>query len=115
MTATAGISIVMAAGKVLAADNADVKVSETIVPPAYVPPVNGGTIFDDDTIKAATLKKEELNVLTHKKSPFCIVCDAPVKIGFKVQDQRCSSRIQPTGISLTSRTVTDDIKLRVLR
>lgn len=109
---TAGVLMAMAAGQAMAVDGSvDVKVKGTIVPPACVPTVSGGTVFDYGTIKAASVKADEFNILAQKKAPFSIVCDAPTKIAFKTVDQRNGSAIQPTGMIVTSRKITDDIKL----
>ena len=97
------------AGQAMAAgDSIDVKVTGQFVPPACVPTVAGGAVFDYGSIKAATLAVDNYTVLSAKKLDFNIVCDSPMKVAFKAVDQRKSSVVKTVGVSVLGRTINND-------
>lgn len=93
MTMFAGILLTMAAGQAMAADSVDVKVGGTIVPPACVPAVSGGAVFDYGAIKAASLAKDDYTMLPQKSLTFTLTCDSPMKVAFKSLDARKGTQI----------------------
>ncbi|WP_312629314.1 DUF1120 domain-containing protein [Scandinavium sp.] len=95
-------ALVLAAGQAMAVDdNVDVKVTGQIVPPACVPAISGGAVFDYGSIKAASLAQDDYTVLSGKSLSFTVKCDAPMKIAFKTTDIRKDSGfLGPAGIKL---------------
>ncbi|MEW5558767.1 DUF1120 domain-containing protein [Enterobacter asburiae] len=100
MKLSIAVLLAMVAGHVMAVeDSVDVKVTGKIVPPACVPVVSGGAVFDYGTIKAASLKPDNYTVLNIKSLNFTVKCDAPMKIAFKTTDVRKDSGFPaPSGI-----------------
>lgn len=90
---------------VAATDSVDVKVMGDIVPPACVPTVAGGAVFDFGSIKAASLKLDDFNTLNEKALGFNVVCDAPMKIAFKTADNRSGSAVIPVGMNIQNRVI----------
>ncbi|MEW5558766.1 DUF1120 domain-containing protein [Enterobacter asburiae] len=108
----AAMVLALAAGNAMAVnDKADVKVTGKIVPPACVPVVTGGAVFDFGTTKAASLKQDALNYLGEKGLKFSITCDSPTKIAFRTTDLRNGSAISVSDMKLLSRPTTSDMKL----
>ncbi|KZQ00373.1 hypothetical protein A3N42_19285 [Klebsiella aerogenes] len=97
------------AGQAMAADdNVDVKVTGQIVPPACVPAVNGGAVFDYGAIKAGSLPQDDFFTgLTEKSLKFAITCDSPMKIAFTSVDGRKGSAVIPVGKSIQQQTITE--------
>ncbi|MEW5558770.1 DUF1120 domain-containing protein [Enterobacter asburiae] len=90
----AAMVLALAAGNAMAVnDKADVKVTGKIVPPACVPAVAGGAVFDYGVIKAATLKKDDYTKLAAKNLSFTVTCDSSMKVGFKTLDGRAGTGI----------------------
>ena len=90
------VVMTMAAGQAMAAtDRVDVKVTGDIVPPACVPAVSGGAVFDYGGIKAASLAKDDYTVLDRKSLDFSVKCDSPTKIAFKATDGRPGTNVVP--------------------
>lgn len=99
----AGIVLALMAGQALAAeDTVDVKVTGQIVPPACVPAVTGGAVFDYGAIKAASLSQDNYTVLPQKSLTFSLTCDSPTKVAFKSTDGRAGSAVIPVGSKLWS-------------
>lgn len=92
-------------------DSLDIKVAGQIVPPACVPTVAGGAVFDYGSIKAASLKLDGYNPLSQKSLGFNVICDAPMKIAFKTVDGRSGSAIIPVGTKMQQREITSDTSL----
>ncbi|HEJ0337330.1 TPA: DUF1120 domain-containing protein [Klebsiella aerogenes] len=89
------------AGQAMAADdNVDVKVTGQIVPPACVPAVSGGAVFDYGVIKAGSLASDDFTVLSKKTLDFSVNCDAAMKIAFKAIDGRSDTKVNPVGKSI---------------
>lgn len=100
---TAGVLLAMAAGQAMAVeDSVDVKVTGQIVPPACVPAVSGGAVFDLGTIKAATLAKDDYTLLAKKDLTLTVTCDSPMKVAFSGIDARAGTAVPPVGKGLIS-------------
>lgn len=94
--------LAMSASQAMAADSADVKVAGTIVPPACVPVIAGGAVFDYGGIKAASLAMNDYTVLNEMSRDFSITCESPVKIAIKSTDARKDSAVVPVGKKINS-------------
>ncbi|WP_312629318.1 DUF1120 domain-containing protein [Scandinavium sp.] len=86
------------AGQAMAVDdNVDVKVTGQIVPPACIPAVNGGAVFDYGAIKAGSLKSDSFNVLAKKGLSFSLTCSSPMKVAFISADGRAGTVVSGGG------------------
>lgn len=86
------------AGQAMAVDgNVDVKVTGQIVPPACIPAVNGGAVFDYGAIKAGSLKSDSFNVLAKKGLSFSLTCSSPMKAAFISADGRAGTVVSGGG------------------
>ncbi|KZQ00375.1 hypothetical protein A3N42_19295 [Klebsiella aerogenes] len=95
--ASAALLAVIAGHAMAADDNVDVKVTGQIVPPACVPAVSGGAVFDYGTIKAGSLKKDDFNVLSKKELNFSLTCNYPMKVAFISTDGRVGTVVSGGG------------------
>lgn len=94
----AAAALVLAAGQAMAVDdNLDVKVTGQIVPPACVPAISGGAVFDYGAIKASSLTSDDYTMLPQKGLSFNITCDSPMKVAFRTLDGREGTGINPIG------------------
>ncbi len=75
-------------GSAMAANSVDVRVIGTITPAACTPTVSGGGVVDYGVIRANTLSADAYTVLPTKQLDFSIVCDAPIKAGWTVTNDR---------------------------
>lgn len=78
---------------VAATDSVDVKVSGNIIPPACIPKMAGGAVFDYGGIKVASLKTDSFNLLDKKSLTFSLACDSPMKVAFKSVDGRAGTAV----------------------
>jgi len=92
-------------------DNVDVKVTGQILPPACIPSMSGGAVFDYGAIKAASLKSDDFNLLAEKTLNFSVSCDSPTKMAFKVTDARKGTAVLPVGKNMQRRDITADTAL----
>ncbi|MEW5558764.1 DUF1120 domain-containing protein [Enterobacter asburiae] len=100
------------AGQAMAVDdNVDVKVTGQIVPPACIPAMSGGAVFDYGGIKAASLNSDDFNVLGEKTLNFSVACESPTKMAFKVTDARKGTAVLPVGKRMQQRTIATDTAL----
>lgn len=84
----------------MAADSADIKVDGSIVPPACVPSMSGGAVFDYGGIKAASLAQDAYNGLSEKSLDISVTCDSPMKIAFAGIDNRAGTAADVEGVWL---------------
>lgn len=88
----------LAAGQAMAeGDSIDVRVTGQFIPPACVPAVSGGAVFDFGSIKAASLAQDDYTVLGEKVLNFTVKCDSPMKVAFKTVDGRAGTAVNPVG------------------
>lgn len=104
----AAAALVLAAGQARAIDdNVDVKVTGQIVPPACVPAIGGGAVFDYGAIKAASLMSDDYTMLPQKVLSFNITCNSPMKVAFRTLDGRVGTGITPVGKKIFNNTVSE--------
>lgn len=82
-----------------AATTAELKLIGTITPASCVPNFTGGSTIDYGTIPASTLNATEQSRLPNKSTSFTVTCDAPVKFGFSVIDERSATAVAEIGSS----------------
>lgn len=80
------------AASAFAAD-AELKVTGTITPASCTPAFSGGGVIDYGTMPASTLSSAAQTTLPDKTSTLTITCDAPVKYGVTVLDNRAASAV----------------------
>ncbi|AKZ63409.1 hypothetical protein F506_12665 [Herbaspirillum hiltneri N3] len=82
-----------------AAETAEMKVKGSILPPACTPTFAGGNTVDYETIPAKSLKSREYAKLETRSIPFTVTCNAKMRIGIAVTDNRATSRIDSGSFS----------------
>lgn len=75
------------------AASVDLKVIGTITPASCTPTFSGGGIIDYGTMPASTLSATAQTTLPDKTSALTITCDAAVKYGVSVLDNRAASAV----------------------
>ena len=75
------------------AATAELKLIGTITPAACVPNFTGGSTIDYGNIAAGTLNASAQTMLPEKNTSFTVTCDAPIKFGFSVVDERSASAV----------------------
>ena len=96
ITAFAAIATALVSATAIAAPTAELKVTGVIKPPACLPTFSGSGVVDYGTIPASSLTAGQYKTLDKKQVSFQVSCDAAVKVGFTLADNRSSSRV--TGI-----------------
>ena len=86
-------SALMAPMMASAATTADLKLIGTITPAACVPNFTGGTTIDYGNIPAGTLNATAQTNLPDKTTKLTVTCNAPVKFGFSMIDNRAASAV----------------------
>lgn len=102
---SAVVLTLMASQAMAVEDNVDVKVTGQIVPPACVPAMNGGAVFDYGAIKAGSLNADDFTLLGKKTLSFSLTCDSPMKVAFISTDGRAGTAVlggNPLGINATN-------------
>ncbi|SRR5471030_1645223 len=78
-------------GSAMAANSVDVRVIGTITPAACTPTVSGGGVVDYGVIKASALSADAYTVLPVRQLDFSVACDARIKAGWTVTNDRPGS------------------------
>ncbi|MES2251091.1 MAG: DUF1120 domain-containing protein [Pseudomonadota bacterium] len=75
------------------AEGAELRISGTIVPAACTPAFAGGGVIDYGGIPASSLNQTAQTTLAEKSTQLTMTCEAPVRFGFKVIDERASTAV----------------------
>ena len=76
-----------------AATTAELKLIGTITPVACEPVFTGGSTIDYGNILASSLSASEQTRLPDKATSLTVTCDAPVKFGFSLVDERSATAV----------------------
>jgi len=93
LAAFAGAAAVVIAPVPASAESAELRITGTIVPAACTPAFAGGGVVDYGTIPASSLNPTAQTTLAEKSIQLTMTCDAPVRFGFKVIDERAASAV----------------------
>ncbi|WP_062472861.1 DUF1120 domain-containing protein [Variovorax boronicumulans] len=93
LAAIAGAAAVAIAPVPASAESAELRITGTIVPAACTPAFAGGGVVDYGTIPASSLNPTAQTTLAQKSIQLTMTCDAPVRFGFKVIDERAASAV----------------------
>lgn len=93
LAAVAGAAAVVIAPVPASAESAELRITGTIVPAACTPAFAGGGVVDYGTIPASSLNQAAQTTLAEKTIQLTMTCDAPVRFGFKVIDERAASAV----------------------
>ncbi|WP_390344025.1 DUF1120 domain-containing protein [Variovorax boronicumulans] len=93
LAAIAGAAAVVIAPVPASAESAELRITGTIVPAACTPAFAGGGVVDYGTIPASSLNPTAQTTLAEKSIQLTMTCDAPVRFGFKVIDERAASAV----------------------
>lgn len=78
--AACALAVLATTSTAVMAENIDVKVIGTIIPPACKPTLGGGGTIDYGNIPVSSLKSDTYTVLAEKQVDFSITCDAPARV-----------------------------------